>query len=221
MSIRAIGLDIDGTVRYSFKDERKGQPIEDAKDVIAELKRRGIKLFVATNQAGATWREALSSRNKEGWEKYPTAEEVAEDIVSFAREVGLDDVYWCVSVYDPRIIKVLTPTVEESIAEATMPFGHAEEDYPEDILDEISREIGVGIQSTLRLAGMTANVSALPRWRKPESGMLKKAAENLKCSTDQILYVGDMDTDEQAAHNAGCSFFDVRKHRLEEIITIL
>src|SRR5689334_4278841 len=49
-SIRAIGFDVDGTIRYSFKDERKGRPIDGAKEVIGELLFRaalqGIKIFV-------------------------------------------------------------------------------------------------------------------------------------------------------------------------------
>ncbi len=61
-------------------------------------------------------------------------------------------------------------------------------------------------------------VSADPLLRKPEPGMIQRAAAEFECQASEILYVGDMDTDEQAAQNAGAKFFDVRKYSLERCV---
>jgi HAD superfamily hydrolase (TIGR01662 family) len=207
MNIKTVGLDVDGTIRYSFKDERKRQPIDGAKEIIAKLKDKGIKLFVATNQAGPTWAEAYArNRQKEKANKYPDIDEVAKDIVSFAKEVNLFNVPWYIATYDERIRNVL----KEGLAD------------PEGAFRLIHETIEYNMQWFLQNLPDTKmqkiETRADPSWRKPEPGMIQRAATELECLTSEILYVGDMDTDEQAAQNAGARFFDVRKHSLEEIL---
>lgn len=220
--IKCIGFDVDGTIRYDFKSEKKGQPMEMAESVIRNIKKKKVALFIATNQAGPAWREALSRKDKEGWERYPSAEEIAKDIVSFSKEVGLFEVRWYIATYDPRLIKVLTPTIEESIGEATMPFGYAEEDHPEEALKEICGDAAKEIQALLQKEGMHfAQASADPEWRKPRPGMIKQGAFNIGYKPEEVLYVGDMDTDKEAAKNAGCQFLDVRVSMLGNITIML
>jgi predicted HAD superfamily phosphohydrolase YqeG len=45
--------------------------------------------------------------------------------------------------------------------------------------------------------------------RKPEPGMLLRAMEDAQASPDETLFIGDRDTDEQAAMDAGCHFSHV------------
>ncbi len=61
-------------------------------------------------------------------------------------------------------------------------------------------------------------VSAAVRWRKPNAGMLTDAPFFLRSSTADILYIGDMDTDEAAAHAAGCRFQHVDSWLMEGLV---
>lgn len=210
MSIKCIGFDVDGTLRYSFKDERKGQPIDGAAELIAELKKYSIDIFVATNQAGPTWAEAYARNgNKEKAKRYPSGQEVARDIAIFANAVGLFDVPWCIAVYDARIREVL----QEDLADPEMALGI--------IYYGIAHNLQWDLQNLPDIKMPRVEVSANPLWRKPEGGMLAHGAATFKRTMGTVLYVGDMDTDREAAERAECQFFDVRERPLKDILTLL
>jgi D-glycero-D-manno-heptose 1,7-bisphosphate phosphatase len=45
-----------------------------------------------------------------------------------------------------------------------------------------------------------------PHWRKPAPGMLQDLARRMHVRVEDICYVGDRDSDRQAAEGAGCRF---------------
>ncbi|MDF1512506.1 MAG: HAD-IIIA family hydrolase [Anaerolineae bacterium] len=49
-------------------------------------------------------------------------------------------------------------------------------------------------------------VSADPQWRKPQPGMLLAAAAFYSVTPNNVVYVGDFDTDAEAASQAGTNF---------------
>jgi phosphoglycolate phosphatase-like HAD superfamily hydrolase len=61
-------------------------------------------------------------------------------------------------------------------------------------------ELGIGG------AELTLHISADPTWRKPEPGMLLAACEAYHTTPDRAVFVGDADTDAEAAARAGTGF---------------
>lgn len=54
--------------------------------------------------------------------------------------------------------------------------------------------------------------------RKPLPGMLASLAEELAVSADQVLFIGDSDSDRQAAEAFGCAFWLVRTGKGERTL---
>jgi HAD superfamily hydrolase (TIGR01662 family) len=112
-----------------------------------------------------------------GRSKYPT---VASMATRFAKIVTLlpplQDAHWFVAVYDERVRLAL----ERFEAIATS-------------LTEAGRE-------------MHLHASADPEWRKPRSGMLRAACRRYGVAPAEALYVGDMETDAEAATGIGMPF---------------
>lgn len=78
-----------------------------------------------------------------------------------------------------------------------------------------TQRVLVEMQAALNLLQVPAAVINDPFWRKPEPGMLHFAAGYLY-NADDILYIGDMDTDEQAARSAGARYLDAARWRAGE-----
>lgn len=210
MTVKCIGFDVDGSLRYSFKDERKGEPIDGAAELIRELRATTIDIFVATNQAGPTWADAYARNgNMEKAKRYPSGQEVARDIAIFAKSVGLFDAPWYIAVYDDRIRGVLQED-------------HDDPDMALQIIyNGTAYNLGWDLQNLPEAKMPKVEVSANPLWRKPEGGMIAHGATALGHIMGTVLYVGDMDTDREAAEKAGCQFFDVRERPLKEILDLL
>ena len=51
-------------------------------------------------------------------------------------------------------------------------------------------------------------VSAKPNWRKPQPGMLLAACESYTVKPDAAIFIGDMDSDREAAEAAGMDFVE-------------
>ncbi|QBD76845.1 hypothetical protein EPA93_12850 [Ktedonosporobacter rubrisoli] len=173
---RGILFDLDGTLVESFT--RK--PLPGVANILQELQSRdGLHIGVATNQAGPLW-EAIT-----GQAKYPTIHKLAQNLLSIAQQLQLTHTLWLISLWDPRI----------------MTIGNTLEEVNEGAL-AIQQELQQALQGSLAHA-----VSFIePEYRKPRPGMLLRAAAEWKIAPANLQYAGDMDTDEEAALNAGARF---------------
>lgn len=109
----------------------------------------------------------------------------------------------------------LMPNVKETLIEfsdihfgiasnqAGVAYGYLDDDTAAQLLYDLEFE----------LFGNTAFVIFCPhaveskcKCRKPETDMLDRIMDWFTCLPSETLYVGDMESDEQAAINVGCSF---------------
>jgi beta-phosphoglucomutase-like phosphatase (HAD superfamily) len=143
----------------------------------------GTRTFIATNQAGPVWRRVT------GDTKYPTVEDIAGRIIA-----GLAALDW-----KPDALFIATCAGERQ--DYTW-FTAAQEAMKHlyDLLEHVAY----------------VSVSAMPIDRKPGGGMLRDAAEHFDrgcLSAGHMLYIGDMETDHQAATHAGCRYLDAAAWR--------
>lgn len=109
--------------------------------------------------------------------KYPDPDRLAKRFEIVARRIPtLIAVPWFMAIYDSRV---------EVCAE----------NYSK-LADELSR----------KAIHLNLQISAQPDWRKPGPGMLQAAMAWYGCDADQTFFVGDMDTDAEAALAAGVHF---------------
>jgi FMN phosphatase YigB (HAD superfamily) len=141
----------------------------------------GAKTFIASNQAGPVFRAVL------GDPKYPTVEDVATRIAH-----GLAALGW-----RPDLLLV-----------AVHP-GKSGERW-----QEATRNVGKDLFRLLcdALPDLQVFVLVHAEWRKPAPKMLQTALGvfGARPVTD-MLYVGDMESDEAAARAAGCRYQDVER----------
>jgi histidinol phosphatase-like enzyme len=138
----------------------------------------GTRTFIATNQAGPVWRQMT------GETKYPTCEDVAQRIIA-----GLAALDW----------------KSDAIFIAT-----CAEKEPDFIWRLAAAEAMKRLYELLKHVTYVS-VSGVPADRKPAAGMLLDAADYFDpgcLSADHVLYIGDMETDHQAAIAAGCRYLD-------------
>jgi beta-phosphoglucomutase-like phosphatase (HAD superfamily) len=152
-------------------------PLPGAAERIASLREQGMPIAVCTNQAGPLWRAAT------GQEKYPSVGKMAGNIKTIIEALGLDGVPWFVSVGD-------------AVGDAAKLLG---ESY-----DHIASGIALELDDVL--FDVDSHVNEHREWRKPNPGMLLFAAKYLDVDPGDCLYVGDMESDRQAAAAAGMQF---------------
>lgn len=143
----------------------------------------GTRTFIATNQAGPVWRAMT------GDAKYPTCEDVAERIIA-----GLAALDW-----KPDALFVATCAEKE----------------PDYMWRLAAQEVMRQLAGLLQHVTYT-EISALAVDRKPWAGMLLDATAYFDpgaLSCDHVLYIGDMETDKQAAFAAGCRYLDAASWR--------
>jgi hypothetical protein len=182
-----VGFDLDGTLTEPFS----ATPYPEALLWLALLRRRVSRIFVATNQAGSVYRAMT------GDPKYPTADMLAEQLVRAATALSLADVPWYVAtwhgnryIYDKEA-EVVGAWAKES--------------------GEQCEQLGYALH---RLdPGLEVYVHGSPHWRKPEWGMLDAAVQNLGISFGALTYVGDHQTDHDAARDFGAAYVDAAKWR--------
>lgn len=127
--------------------------------------------------AVATNQAGLSWRVWTRQEKFPDVERMRKRLVTVAESLPpLAQAPWYVSVHDTRVRLSLEEF--ESVAGEMTEAEH----------------------------GLDLHASAEPGWRKPQPGMLLAACEALGVSPEEAFYVGDMETDAEAAAAAGVSF---------------
>lgn len=218
--IKAFFSDLDDTLTYGFMHpEVQGQPMPSVLEVIKHLKEQGTPIKVLSNQAGVLYehfQDDIMQIHPE-WKRrdYPTVMRIADMLSKSMHALGLMDIY--VAVYDGNLQGLLVPLYNS----LTNPS----------LVTRAATMIAQQLQETLVARGINAQVSGAPNWRKPEIGMLRKAADDLgiKSYSDddgpeefsQIVYCGDMHTGKQRsdyllAKNAGVQFL-----RAEDIRTLV
>ena len=117
-----------------------------------------------------------------GETKYPTCEDVAQRIIA-----GLAALEW-----KPDYLFVAT---------------HPGQDRQTYAWDVAARDAVTPLYDLLEHV-CWCSVSALIDDRKPRHGMLTSAVLECDCYPDEMLFIGDMETDHQAAIAAGCRYLD-------------
>ena len=139
---------------------------------------RGAQTFIATNQAGPVFRAVLNDP------KYPTAAEVCANITN-----GLAALAW-----RPTLLLLCCAS-----GRAAAEYWRAEAGVVEQF-DQLLRA---------QLPGVRCQTYIDAYYRKPSHGMLMAArGVGLEYSNDAMIYVGDMESDEIAARQAGARFVD-------------
>lgn len=141
------------------------------------------KTFIATNQAGPVFRAVL------GEDTYPTVEDVAERIVG-----GLRAMEWL-----PTLLLV-----------AVHP-GKDDADWL-----RAAEEVSIDLRDALIAANIGPCYWAIysqPRYRKPGPGMLSDAIVFFSARSGDTIYIGDMESDKQAARAAECHYLDAAAWR--------
>ena len=152
-------------------------PLPGRRERLAELRTTGAKMFLATNQSGPVYRAYLNDP------KFPTVEQVAERLAAVTDLRGLD--------WQPDLVLVSCHP------------GRDGSDWKE-ATDQVTAELLCLLD---RIFAHRLFISALPAWRKPAPGMLQYATTTFGCArAAQVIYIGDMETDCQAAQAAGCRF---------------
>ncbi len=153
-------------------------PLPGVVESLTALQARGLRVAVATNQAGPVWRAVT------GLEHYPTVEQVAERLREAAGRLGLDQVPWYIALFDGRALSRLS-AIELDAALRGMP--------------ERLREA---------LDGIPAEVSAAPTWRTPAPGMLRAACSAWGAEPGEAVFGAVLEADRQATEAAGMGFVE-------------
>lgn len=158
-------------------------PLQGVRERLAALP-AGTRTFIATNQAGPVFRAVL------GEAKYPTV----EDVVSRIRD-GLRALDW-----RPDLLLIAV---------------HSGKDGEEWVVPElqVAAEFNGLLAHETWFGPMYYSATPDPSHRKPEPGMLIRAGAHFRAHIADLLYIGDMETDRQAATAAGCAYMDAAQWR--------
>lgn len=149
--------------------------------------------FVATNQAGPAYRAC-------GLGDYPTCADVARNLVCGLRAVKLR-------------LEVLYVAIAPPPGFPWPAMAQGRPDVQQAFLLSMRREM----EHALGNAGLPDSAVAFDRqWRKPLPGMLISALWNFEIAPQDVIYIGDMETDREAAVAAGVRFVDAAAWRAGE-----
>lgn len=169
-------FDLDGTLVEAFTTT----PLPGVPNFLQRMQAKGAQIGIATNQAGPGWR-ALT-----GNEKYPGVEQLTQSLLTIADTLGLNEGPWFIAVGgDPRLL-----TLGKSAEEV------------DDIIYGIQQDLLKALRPTLPFV----HVFADPCFRKPNPGLLWKAAVEWMIIPPDLCSIGDMETDREAAQNANIPF---------------
>jgi phosphoglycolate phosphatase-like HAD superfamily hydrolase len=175
-----IIFDWDGTLVRPFTAE----PLPGVREALACLP-PGTRIAIATNQAGPVYRAATQDRS------YPTPGDVARTIEQGLRALHLQPSLLCVAVAPPETL-TLAPGALVTAAELA--------DRARQVLEH---ELLVRLGSRTSVA-----VFGSQGWRKPNPGMLRAIASSWRVDAARLTFVGDMQTDAEAARRVGCTYVD-------------
>lgn len=148
-------------------------PLSGVVEALSALQARGLRVAVATNQAGPVWRAVT------GKAKFPTVDQVADRLREAAGRLGLEGRPWYIALFDGRALSLLRASE----------------------IDGVLRGMPERLQAAL--AGVPAEVSADPTWRIPAPGMLRAACTAWGIKPSEAVYGGELEADRQAAAAAG------------------
>ena len=136
-----------------------------------------MHIGIATNQAGILWKMYT------GKESYPDAQTLVGRLLTIAHTLYLEQDLWILSIGAPELVTklgdrygVLASQVKDELLALLLPH-----------LPQVQIFIDI-------------------LFRKPNPGMLLQAQLAWGMPREAMYYVGDMETDEQAAQNAGIDF---------------
>ena len=177
------GFDWDGTLVTSFA----AAPLPGAAKRLAALEPT-TKTFIASNQAGPVFRAVLRDP------KYPTVEQVA---LNFAG--GLAALHWT-----PDLLMICVAPGKDGDG-----WARAAEDVRIALYDTLRAAIGAQLRFW--------TVYHTPTYRKPAPGMLCDAQELFHSAAtiapEPMIYIGDLESDRQAAAAAHARFVDAAAWR--------
>jgi phosphoglycolate phosphatase-like HAD superfamily hydrolase len=157
----------------------KTNPLPDVAQLLEDIRAHQIPMGVATNQAGPLWRAVT------GQTKYPTVLMIAANLTTIAQTLHLEHELWLVSLWDDRAVSLVE-----------------DEEELRGIAERLQRELQQALAATLS----NVIVSIDPNDRKPQPGMLNKARAKWHIEPDNFYYVGDLESDQQAAEHAGVQY---------------
>lgn len=186
--------DLDRTILTSWDEGYAPRPAPWL-DRILSL---GKVIAIATNQGGISWRLAGGRPGKE----YPSWPEVEARILAGMRWAGTR--LALVALHHPGAVLPQwdDPALWERAREAKIPWC-----LLGPLGDDLSRDVRLSYREGLVL------ISWHPEWRKPNPKMLQIALRLAGCPHDQAAFIGDEDSDRQAAEAAGLEFIDVASFR--------
>lgn len=155
-------------------------------DPLPNVRERLADLPTGTRTFVATNQAGPVWRRMTGETKYPSCDDVAERIIA-----GLAALDW-----RPDVLLLAVCAETE----------------PDHIWHVAAREMMAPLYEALRHV-TACYVSALSIDRKPRPGMLLDAATHFVRAASEMRYIGDMDTDMQAAYAAGCRYQDAADWR--------
>lgn len=183
--------DLDRTILAGWDEGYEPQPAPWL-DKILSL---GEVVAIVTNQGGIAWNLAGGRPGK----KYPSWPSVAERVRAGMRLTNARMAF--VSLYHPsaRVPSLTDSVLWKRNEEVGLPFVA--------LVALGCPEAHIG----LKVKEGTIFVSWSPKWRKPSPGALLFAQKLLRIAPQELCYVGDEDSDREAAEAAGMRFVDVRE----------
>lgn len=180
MTHTLIGLDVDGTLTAPFSTAIYPVTLRRVRELRALP---ATRLAVLTNQA------APLCRHVSGEAHYNDVDEVARKLTAIAYACDLHQLLWLVSI----------GTSEEWDRQHRAPTA----------AEGALVETALHARLSRYLPDAIVRVVAHASWRKPATGMLVAAPAIMNDTTyDQLIYIGDRDTDREAARAAGWQFVD-------------
>lgn len=205
---KAVLLDNDGTLVKTWTTE----PLPGVYGILRRLEQEGYPLEVLTNQAGpAYWQAYMDKPDVPMPQDFPSFARLAKNLGDITRTLSLEKARWIISMYDKRVGNVIAPLAPskdspdfQAISEVLLT--RSREDILFSFFARIQHEMLQALAREETMKHVQVTVSVAPRFRKPEPEMLLFAATELGVLPGECVYVGDMETDREAATRAGMAY---------------
>ena len=205
---KAVLLDLDGTLVKTWTTE----PLPGVSGILRRLEQEGYPLIVLTNQAGPAWWQAYMEKPDVPMPRdYPSFARLAKNLGDITRTLSLEKARWIIAMYDERVGNVVAPLAPskdqpdfQAISETLLT--RSREDILFSFFARVQHEMRASLAREETMEHVRVTVSVASRFRKPEPEMLLFAASELGVDPGECVYVGDMDTDREAAQRAWMNY---------------